>query len=67
MTLKEFLESNGISATNRQRSVLGRLINTENNNPRVREDGYLVVNYDLEQLQDLDNINIIINYLNSES
>ena len=67
MTLKEFLESNGISATNRQRSVLGRLINTENNNPRVREDGYLVVNYDEEQLQDLDNINIIINYLNSES
>ena len=67
MTLKEFLELNNINSTSPQRSKIGRLINTTNENPRVTEDGYFVVNYCNIELETPENIGIIINFLNTQS
>ena len=67
MTLKQFLEKNGIEATNYQRSKLGRMIKASHHKPRVKESNYLVVDYDELELMQNENISIIINFLNSQS
>lgn len=67
MTLKQFLEKNNISATGYQRSKIGRLIKASHHKPRVKEENYFVVDYDEAELMQNDNINIIINFLNSQS
>lgn len=64
MTLKEFLEENKINATPDQRSVIGRLISSKNDNKGyINEYGNNVKNYKESFLNNEKTINIIINYL----
>ena len=66
MTLKEFLEKNNINATGYQRSKIGQLIKASHHNPKVKEKNYFVVDYDEAELMKNENIEIIINFLNSQ-
>lgn len=66
-TLKQFLEENGIKATPDQRSRLGRFISKpDDNNGRVREDGFKVKDYKEDFLNNEHTQMAIIFFLNNQ-
>lgn len=66
MTLKEYLESNGVNATPDQRSRLGHLISSPGDYiGRVIEDGHNVKDYRIEYLKSEDVCLTILSFLST--